>query len=140
MDSKHQLEIMRRAAELGLDPARLNAAQYRRLSMNVRTSSELISDGTRAVSSRIATSLGLRNVSLAQSEHNKQVCIKNSCGSFSMLVDGTPVCKRCTCSGKWLESKWKDANEECPDFLWSNKSKQDAKSYIDGDGKGQTNG
>lgn len=117
--SKYQAQILKLATEKGFDPANLTPAQYSKLAIEVRSVPDLLKDGVTAIESRMATTLGLRNVSEEKVADNKRICESNACGFFGLL-GAVAVCKDCNCSGKFLEAKWIDKNQSCPRGFWTN--------------------
>ena len=120
MKNSYELEIIKRATQEGLNPANLSPSQYRRLAIAVRTPEDLARDAAAAVTSRVLTSMGIRTVSLEQFNHVKSICESNPCQKFKRLSNGEPACLRCQCSGKFLNSKWRDKKGKCPEGLWNN--------------------
>lgn len=126
MDSTdHQLAMIAEAKKRGWDPARLSPSQHKILQLHVRSIAQKLGDGTRAMVSRGLTTLSLRVVSKITAEGNATKCRTNSCGKYRKFPDGREACDACGCSGKWLQSKWRDANEKCPlpEPLWDNRGK-----------------
>ena len=113
-DPQYHRDVFTLAKEKGWDPSKLTTSQNRWIAIQLRSKTELIKDGVKAVTSLMATTLRLRVVSDEKAESNKQVCLSNKCGKFANLTDGSPVCHGCNCSSAFLESKWRDANATCP--------------------------
>lgn len=100
--------------EQGWNAAALTPAQNRWLAAKLRTKRQLFKDGVKALTSVVATTIHLRVVSDEKAAANEAVCRANTCGFFSELTTGAPVCLGCNCSNRFLRSKWKDAAQACP--------------------------
>jgi hypothetical protein len=117
-ETNFQLALIAAAKAEGKDPGRLTQREYQRLAMDIRSKERLVRDATKAIISRGMTGLSLRVVSEKKQAANKEICKK--CPKFRILADSSPACDACSCSGKWLESKWADKIEQCPLGHWSN--------------------
>lgn len=130
--SDHQLKILDAAKRLGWDAANLSPAQYRHLSISVRSADELIRNAATAGASRLRTAIHLKVVSAEKSKDNAGICAGNRCGRYRLLKvlkgNPQPACDACNCAGKWLNSKWRDSTQHCPlvdpltnAFYWDNR-------------------
>ncbi len=137
MDSSgHQLKVASLAKALGLDPARLSKSMYTKLSIQIRTKKEVLTDGAKALGSIIKTELARVRVPDDVAAANAAVCRSNKCGAFIQLdkhkrvkeggrislkvVGQEPACDVCNCSSRGLESKWANPSQKCPKDLWDN--------------------
>ena len=118
-DPSMALKVFAEAKRRGLDVRSLTPAQYTELALSVRSIKQAVVDTATAAESLVATTLGLRNVSLEQFNHRKTTCESNTCGGFGRLSGNQPVCHHCSCRSKFLEAKWKDRRQACPKGLWS---------------------
>ena len=59
-----QTRILKRAKELGMNPSRLSPSQYRMLSIEIRSMSELIRDGVKLASSLTRQAIGVKTVTV----------------------------------------------------------------------------
>lgn len=110
----HAREAFDLAKQQGWDPANLTPSQNRWIATKIRSKTQLVKDGVKAVVSRTVTSIGLRVVSDSIAKSNETKCRSNKCGVFRTLSNGAPVCGECQCSDKFLRAKWKDASQACP--------------------------
>lgn len=120
MTTDFQLKMLDLAQRKGWNTARLSPAQLRALSIEVRTTEQLVRDGAKAMASRALTGVGLRSVTDEKAAANAAVCRSNTCGKYRKLSNGDEACDACGCQGKWLKSKLTDASEACPLGLWTN--------------------
>lgn len=120
MTTDFQLKMLELARAKGWNASRLSPAQLRALSIEVRTTDQLVRDSAKAVTSRALTSIGLRSVSEDKAAENAAICRSNACGKYRKLANGDEACDACGCQGKWLKSKLIDASESCPLNRWTN--------------------
>lgn len=114
----HQLAIFMEAKKRGLDPNKLTLVQYDMLAVSIRSTQEVVTDSFTAAESLLATTAGIRGVSLEVLQGREAACRSNRCGSFARLADGAEVCHRCSCGGKFLNAKRKDPLQHCPANEW----------------------
>lgn len=126
-ENKLQRDAFALAKQQGWDPARLTPVQNAWIAASLRSTTKLLADGAKAVTSIAATSLRLRVVSDEKAAGNEATCRTNKCGQFGLLVNSKPVCMECQCTGRGLQSKWKDSVQFCPKIdpatgkpYWSN--------------------
>lgn len=107
-------KILDLCKQRGIEPARMNEALHRRLTLQAYR--ELGQGGkaiTNAIVSRTRVAFGNR-VSKEVEKENKQFCKRCPHDKFGHLKDGIVYCMACGCSGKFLESKWRDPSKHCP--------------------------
>lgn len=132
---REDIAVIQAAKKLGYDPARMTERQYRNAALMAQKGlKNKASAVVSATTSLLKTTVLSLRVLPETVKENKRVC--SSCEHFSTLADGAPVCRKCTCSGKFLISKWNDPDQECPiedpttsQPKWSNKGKPTVKNH-----------
>jgi hypothetical protein len=117
MDTATHNTIERRVLELaksqGLEPSRLSRAVYQRL--YVQAYAEL-GKSRQAAGSIVNAAANLvlgRRLSKEVVEANHAICRSCPHGKYRVM-NGSPTCDGCGCSGRMLAIKWRDPNQHCP--------------------------
>lgn len=113
-------QLIRDAKLRGRHPSTISQGEWLAESLARRTPTQIVKDGAKALGSRVKTDLLKDTVPEDKYQRNIRICETNSCGSFILIKGKTPVCLRCDCAGKFLESKARNKKESCPLQLWSN--------------------
>lgn len=118
---KVSLRLLNEARKAGINPSTVNKitdAEFKAITVAAELSRSPISFGRKvcdAVESLVATSSGVRSMPVKVAEEREHKC-RNECpvGAFVVTKNGSPVCLRCKCSGKFLRAKWRDPTQFCP--------------------------
>jgi hypothetical protein len=119
-DQIREYAIQKGWLKSGEDVSGLKPSQYRKAAVAIRPGRQAAKDIVTAVESRVSTTLKLRVVPQEIIDRNVKICRSCPSGKYTEIRGGKPVCKTCSCNGKWLESKWKDPRQKCPEGHWSN--------------------
>lgn len=120
-DTAIEQKIYELAKKYGKNPSKLSSMEYTQLSLLARESmKEKASAAVAAGASILKTKFLNIRVSEEKANQNASICRNCPDGKFKTLDDGMPSCGACGCSGRFLQSKWMDKTQKCPNGHWDN--------------------
>lgn len=111
-NSRFQLAAYNFAKAKGKSVDKLTEAELLQINIEIRSVTELMVDGTKAMKSLVKTKMGF-TVPLPVYTARKQGCLSNRCGRLGNSINGMIVCEECGCSGEFMEGALKDPKQEC---------------------------